>query len=252
MSNPTIAGSVQESEDHRQPHQSAPHQTDGYPVERPEIRDIDGLVEFLREIDQLKSIERRSWLMDGSRRENSAEHSWHIALMALILAPYANQPVNVDRVVRMLLIHDLVEIYAGDTFAYDRTGRSEAAQREEEAARQLFAMLPETSREELLALWQEFEARETPEARFAKAMDRFMPLLHNYFTQGTTWREYDVSLEQVLDLNRCINESSSTLWAYVQTLLSRAVDAGYLADKSPTPAQSADAITHSVLPNRGV
>lgn len=193
-----------------------------------QLESIEGLVTFLREIDRLKSVERRSWLMDGSRRENSAEHSWHIALMALVLAPYANEPVDIDRVVRMLLIHDLVEIDAGDTFAYDRTSRRAAALREDEAARRLFALLPPKTEADMLALWQEFETQQTPEARFAKAMDRIMPVLHNYFTEGATWREYNISLEQVLDLNRPINEGSTALWAYVRHLLGKAVDAGYL------------------------
>ena len=200
---------------------------------------LHNLVEFLREIDQLKSVERRSLIMDGSRRENSAEHSWHVALMALLLAPYANEPIDVNRVIRMLLIHDLVEIDAGDTFAYDLVGRQNAAEREDAAARRLFGMLPTASQTEMLALWHEFEARATPEARFAKAMDRFLPVLHNYHTAGATWREHGVSLEQVLDLNACIDEGASDVWTYVQALLGNAQAAGYLhaAVDLPSPAR---------------
>lgn len=189
---------------------------------------LERTVEFLREIDQLKHVERRSLLMDKSRRENSAEHSWHVALTALVLAEFANEPLQVDRVVRMLLIHDLVEIDAGDTFAYDRTGRHEVAAAEDAAARRLFGLLPPQSRQQMLELWQEFEAQATPEARFAKAIDRVMPVLHNYFTQGATWREHDVSLEQVLELNRCIDDGSSVLWHYIQALLADANRAGHL------------------------
>jgi putative hydrolases of HD superfamily len=190
---------------------------------------IERVVGFLREVDQLKSVERRSFLMDRSRRENSAEHSWHIAMMAMVLAPYANEPVDVDRVIRMLLMHDLVEIGAGDIFAYDRAERLSAKVREAAAAQRLFGLLPPAQQEEFLALWEEFEAQATPEARFARSMDRFMPLLHNYYTEGATWQEYGISLDQVMDLNRCIADGSTVLWDYVCALLDRAVAAGYLA-----------------------
>lgn len=194
---------------------------------------LAGLIQFLREIDRLKTVERRSWLMDGSRRENSAEHSWHIALAALVLAPYAETPVQVDRVVRMLLIHDLVEIEAGDTFAYDRTGRKAVAELEEVAARRMFGLLPVESAAEMLALWHEFEAQSTPEAKFAKAMDRLLPVLHNFYTQGATWREYDISYEQVFELNAGIEQGSSRLWEFVQELLGQAVAKGYLYHRDP-------------------
>lgn len=223
---------------------ASPNQTPAHsPAPEPQTT-LHQLVEFLREIDQLKSVERRSLIMDSSRRENSAEHSWHVALMALILAPYANEPIDINRVIRMLLIHDLVEIDAGDTFAYDVVGRQDAAGREDAAARRLFGMLPAASQAEMLALWREFEARTTPEARFAKAMDRFMPLLHNYFTGGATWREHGVSLEQVLDLNACIDDGASVVWTYVQTLLQSAQAEGYLHAAADLPGASHGAPPH--------
>lgn len=206
-------------------------------------RDLEKLVEFLREVDQLKSVERRSLLMDSSRHENSAEHSWHVALMAMVLAPYANEPIDTDHVVRMLLIHDLVEIYAGDTFAYDRAGRKEAAVRERAAAQRLFGLLPAPAQSQMWALWQEFESLSTPESRFAKALDRFMPVLHNYFTQGATWREHNVTLAQVLDLNQIIDQGSTRLWTYVQALLADAAQRGYLheGEVPPTADNGAEA-----------
>ena len=140
--------------------------------------------DFLNEADRLKSVLRATTLVDGSRPENSGEHSWHLALYALVLADQAGPGVDINRVIRMLLIHDLVEIDAGDTYCYDAQGRLDQEERELRAAERIFAMLPEPQAAELRGLWDEFETRETPEARFAHAMDRFQAFLHNYVTEG--------------------------------------------------------------------
>jgi putative hydrolase of HD superfamily len=186
-------------------------------------------IDFLCEVDKLKQVLRRSTLMDGSRRENSAEHSWHIALAALLLAPHANTPVDVCRVIKMLLIHDIVEIDAGDTFAYDLVNRLDQPEREARAAQRLFGLLPEEQAQELHALWDEFEAHATPEARFAHAVDRLLPVLHNYATGGGTWQVHQVDRGRVVKRVGCIEQGSAALWAYVTALLDDAVRQGYLA-----------------------
>jgi putative hydrolase of HD superfamily len=186
-------------------------------------------MEFIVEIDKMKSIYRRSYLIDRSRHENDAEHSWHIATMALFLSEYANErDIDLMRVVKMLLIHDLVEIDAGDTFAYDAEGHKTKAEREEQAARRLFVLLPKEQGEESYRLWREFEEEATPEAKFAVAMDRLHPMLLNYFTQGAGWKENGVSSEQVLAYNRKIAEGSERLWQFAQNLIRDAVAKGYL------------------------
>jgi putative hydrolase of HD superfamily len=167
---------------------------------------------FLREIDQLKTVVRQSPLLDRSRRENSAEHSWHLAMYACILHEYAAGGVDVARVIRMLLLHDIVEVEAGDTPMHGGGAAAEQAEREERAAQHLFGMVPQPQGGELLALWREFEAAQSEDARFAKALDRFQPLLVNVFTGGGTWNENGVSLEQVrarCGCGRCARSGSS-------------------------------------------
>jgi len=183
---------------------------------------------FIEELDRLKGVLRRTQLIDGSRRENSAEHSWHLALMALLLAEYADERVDVARVVALLLVHDVVEIDAGDTFAYDDPAVSGQAARERRAAERVFGLLPPDQAAVMRDLWDEFEARQTPEARFAVALDRLQPMLHNYRAEGGTWRTYGVALEQVLDRAQPIAEASATLWAYTRDLLERSHAAGYV------------------------
>lgn len=184
---------------------------------------------FLTEIDKLKQVRRRSFLMDGSRRENSAEHSWHLGVMALVLAEYANdRNLDLGKVLQMVAIHDLVEIYAGDTFCYDADATARQKEREREAAQRLFSLLPEDQAARLRALWEEFEAQQTPEAAFANALDRLHPVLHNYCTQGVSWREHHVKREQVLDRNRHIARGALPLWELVQSLVNDAVQRGYL------------------------
>jgi len=187
-------------------------------------------VEFLVEIDKLKGIFRRTWLIDQSRLENDAEHSWHVALLAVLLLEHAaGGDLDVLRVVKMLLIHDLVEIDAGDTYVYDEVGRLDQPQREREAADRIFNMLPGDQAVEFRGLWDEFEARATPEARYAAALDRLQPFLHNYFTQGKAWQEHGVTSDRVLLRTRPIADGAPALWPYVEDLVRDAVEKGYLA-----------------------
>ena len=186
-------------------------------------------IAFLLELDKLKSVLRRTYLVHDPRHENSAEHSWHLGVMALVLAEHANAPVNVLHVLKMLLVHDVVEIDAGDTYIYDVAGNESKAAREQDAARRIFGLLPGDQQAELTALWEEFEARETPEARFAAALDRLMPMLHNYHTQGRAWQEHGITSDQVLARNGHMADGSAALWEYAEAMIKEAVGKGYLA-----------------------
>ena len=207
----------------------------GSPDAHLQPQDLSKQIDFILEIDRLKSVLRRTSLLDGSRRENTAEHSWQIALMAVLLAEYADPQVDINRVVMMLLVHDLVEIDAGDTFIYDEQARATQADRERRAADRIFGLLPQGQGQRLRALWQEFETRESPEARFASAIDRLQPLLTNYFTQGDTWKESGVIQEQVIARNQLIGLSSPQLWAYAQELIKDAVRQGFLRPANTDP-----------------
>ncbi len=184
---------------------------------------------FIQEIDKIKGILRQTVILDGSRRENDAEHSWHLATMAMILEEHANEAVNLTRVIKMVLIHDLVEIDAGDTFAYDEVGAVDKTERERKAADRIFALLPEDQATEIDALWTEFEARDTPESRYAAALDRFQPLMHNYLTEGIAWTKYGIRKAQVIARNQHIAEGSSALWEYAKVMIDESVARGYLA-----------------------
>ena len=187
-------------------------------------------IEFILEADKLKHTLRRTILMDKSRRENSAEHSWHIALTVLVLSEYAaEKTIDVFRVVRMLLIHDLVEIDADDTYCYDDQKRQDQGQREEIAADRIFNILPEDQACAFRNLWDEFEARETAESRLANSLDRLQPFLLNYFTQGQSWQEHDVQSSQVISRMQPVEDGSPYLWSYVKALLDDAVKKGYLS-----------------------
>jgi putative hydrolase of HD superfamily len=188
---------------------------------------------FILEADRLKGVLRRSVLTDGSRRENDAEHSWHLALMAVVLAEYAPPGLDLARVLQMLVVHDLVEIDAGDSFVYDEAAQATKAEREAAAAERIFGLLPAGQGGRLAMLWEEFEARQTPEARFAAAMDRLEPLLLNFQTAGATWRPNGIRREQVVARNRVIADGSPTLWAFVERLIDEAVARGYLEDGHP-------------------
>jgi putative hydrolase of HD superfamily len=168
--------------------------------------------------------------MDGSRQENSAEHSWHIALIVLVLSEYADED-NLDllQVIKLLLAHDLVEIDAGDTYCYDEIGGQDQKERETRAADRIFNILPEDQAKSFRALWDEYEEKKTPESLFANALDRFQPLLHNYFTQGHSWRRHGIQKKQVLSRMQPVDEGSSFLWDYVAGLIDDAVEKGFLA-----------------------
>jgi len=176
-------------------------------------------IEFILEIDRLKEVYRQSHILHADRHENSAEHSWHLAIAALLLAEYANQPVDTSRVIRMALVHDLVEIDAGDTFIYDTAGNLEKAAKEEKAAERIFGLLPSDQRDAWRGLWKELEQRETVEAKFANALDRLLPVLHNYFTNGRSWKEHGITQQQALEKNAVIAEGSETIWILVETLI---------------------------------
>jgi putative hydrolase of HD superfamily len=185
-------------------------------------------VRFLLEVDKLKNVERRTYLLEGNRHENSAEHSWHLGVMALLMAEYANEPVDLGHVLGMLLVHDLVEIDAGDTFCYDAEGAKDRAEREQRAADRIFNLLPPDQASRLMELWREFEARESAEARFAAALDRLMPLFHNFYGKGSSWQEHGIRADQVRERNRHAREGSEFLWSHAESLITRAVEEGYL------------------------
>lgn len=187
-------------------------------------------LQFVLEIDKLKQVTRQTILLDRSRQENSAEHSWHIAIMALLFAEYAKEKeIDLLRVLKMLLIHDVVEIDAGDTYCYDDEGNRDKAEREEKAAHRLFQLLPPDQAREFRALWEEFETRHTPDACFAAALDRFQPLLHNYHTEGESWQKNRVGKHQVIARNQPIAEGAPALWDYAARLIQDAVQQGYLS-----------------------
>ena len=187
-------------------------------------------VEFLLEVDRLKGIGRQSYVLGGERKENSAEHSWHVALMAVVLAEHAPETIELVRVVRMLLVHDLVEIDAGDAYFYDEAANEAKPELERAAAERIFGLLPADQATDLRAAWEEFEVCATPEARFAKSMDRLMPLLHNHYTQGRSWLEHGVSREQVV--TRFLGDMEHASPAFYQlavSLIDDAVAKGWLA-----------------------
>jgi putative hydrolase of HD superfamily len=195
---------------------------------------LERQLQFILEIDKLKLILRQTLLTDGSRRENSAEHSWHLAMMAILLAEYAPTQIDVLRVIKMLLVHDLVEIDAGDTFCYDVQSNENKAMREAEAANRLFGLLPEDQAVELRNLWEEFEAQETGEARFATALDRLQPFLHNQHTKGGTWQIHGITREQVQRRMQPIEEGAPLIWPFVQKVIEDCVEAGYLRANTET------------------
>lgn len=183
---------------------------------------------FLLEADRLKGVVRRNLVSDGSRRENTAEHSWHLALFAMALSEWATEPVEVWRVVQMLLLHDLVEIEAGDTPLYDAEAALSQADREARGADRIFGLLPDDQAQAFRAVWEEFEAAATPTARFAKALDRLQPVLLNHVVGGGTWTEYDVDKTRARALTGKIALGSSVLWAAAEAVFADAVAMGWL------------------------
>lgn len=201
---------------------------DRNPLPGPMAARLRAQLEFLIEVDRLKTVLRQSPLAAADRRENDAEHSWHLALMVPLLAEYADEPIDVGHAMKLVVLHDLVEIYAGDTPLYDEVGRLDQREREVAAADRLFAMLPADQAAEFRALWDEFEDRRTPEARFAKAMDRLEPLLLNWMANGGTWQTPGVVADDVLARKAIIKDASTPLWTFAQQLIDEATQHGWL------------------------
>lgn len=186
-------------------------------------------IEFIREIDKLKYIFRKTKLINSDRPENDAEHSWHLAMMAIVLAGHANEPIDLEKVMKMVLIHDIVEIDSGDVFAYDTTKSHDNFDEELKAARRIFGILPEEQAEEFINLWIEFEEMKTPESKFARALDRLEPLLQNASNNGGTWREFDVKYDKVIEKKKAIKDGSEELWKFAKQLIDESVEKGILS-----------------------
>ena len=188
-------------------------------------------IAFCRELDKAKKILRRTSVIGHERRENDAEHAWHMAVMAVLLQEYANEEINLAKALRMILIHDVVEIDAGDTYAYDPNAKQTQKEREKKAADRLFRLLPEDQGQEMRALWEEFEAGETPEAAYARTIDNFQPMLLNDANEGIDWRENKVAASQVLARNKRTAIGSETIWEYMRTIIDRRVADGSLKNE---------------------
>ncbi len=190
---------------------------------------LERQIQFIIETDKLKEVVRQTLCTQSRRHENSAEHSWHFALMIIVLAEHANEPIDVLRVLKMVLIHDLVEIDAGDTYAYDTKNMADQHEREARAAERIFGLLPADQAAEFRAIWDEFEARTTPEAKFAAACDRFHPMLLNCLTGGETWKKHGVTHDKVVARNQHARDGSVPLWRYAEQMLAEAKTKGSFA-----------------------
>ncbi len=200
-------------------------------------RRLDQQIHFLLELDKLKNVLRQTYLIAAERRENSAEHSWHLAVAAMILADYANAPVDQLRVLKLLLIHDIIEIDAGDTYCFDDSNAVTKEQRERQAADRLFQLLPTDQAQEIHRLWDEFAAGQTPESQFAIALDRLLPLLHNLYTEGQVWKAKHITSDRELARSAPIRDGSEALWDLACAVIAEAVARGYL---EPSPAANAE------------
>ena len=187
-------------------------------------------LDFILEVDKVKNIVRQTYLSDGKRKENDAEHSWHLALMAVLLKEYSNEEVKLERVSPMVLSHDLVEIDAGDTYAFDEVGKMTQSSREREAADRIFGMLPDDQGQRFRLLWEEFEAYETPEARFAHMLDNCQPMFLNDATNGRSWEEHHVKKSQIYSRNSKTGEGSEIIWKYMQGIVEKHISLGHIID----------------------
>jgi putative hydrolases of HD superfamily len=185
-------------------------------------------ISFIKEIDKLKYIQRKTKLFHSDRHENDAEHSWHLAMMAIVLAEHSNKPIDILKVLKMVLIHDIVEIDAGDTFIYDSTKNHSNTEEELLAAKRIFGLLPAEQAEEFIGIWEEFEEGNTDEAKFAKSMDRLEPLLQNTSNNGGTWAEFNVSYEKVYEKKKVIKNGSKSIWDFAKKLLDESLEKGIL------------------------
>lgn len=188
-------------------------------------------ISFMLELDKMKNLYRQTYVLHENRKENDAEHSWHIAILAFMLAEYSNEPVDVLRVVKMTLLHDVVEIDAGDTYCYDKEGYKSKAEREENAARRIFGLLPEDQQQEYYTLWREFEDGTSPEARFAAVLDRIQPLLLNYTKGGISWKEHGIFKDQVMERNRQCSDASKVLGDVIMSIINDAEEQGMLRSR---------------------
>lgn len=191
---------------------------------------LEKQMEFILEVDKVKKIVRQTYLSDASRKENDAEHSWHLALMAVLLKEYSNEEVDLAKVIPMVLIHDLVEIDAGDTYAYDEAGAKTKRERETKAADRIFGLLPSDQGTWLRELWEEFEAYETAEAKFAHVLDNAQPLLLNDASNGRSWAEHGVHKSQIYKRNEHTSEGSREIWEYMKKLVDKHIQLGYVID----------------------
>lgn len=189
---------------------------------------ISNQIKFAITIDEMKNIFRRNLLADGSRRENDAEHSWHLAMLAMLLEEYSAEKIDIERVLKIALIHDLIEVYAGDTFAYDVKGNEDKHEREIQAAEKLFGMLDPVQGGEIRELWDEFEAMETAESKYANAIDRIQPLILNYLTDGHTWKMGDVTSDKIYKRMDIIRTATPELWHIVEGIINTSIKAGIL------------------------
>lgn len=187
-------------------------------------------LDFIMEIDKLKNVYRQSYVSDGSRHEEDADHSWHLALMCLLLSEYANEDIDVLRTMSMVLIHDIIEIDAGDTYAYDEVGNVTKRKREEKAADRIFNILPQDQAKYLRELWEEFEEGKTNEARFAITLDKVQPLMLNDATNGRAWQEHGVRLSQIMERNKTTSNGSEVLWKYSKMLIDKNVEKGKIVE----------------------
>ena len=195
------------------------------------MNDFQKQIAFIMELDKIKKIGRQTYLADGIRKENDAEHSWHLALMAFVLADYAKEEIDVLKTMKMVLLHDVVEIDAGDTYAYDTEGNKTKRAREIKAADRIFGLLPKEQAAEYRALWDEFEAMETAEAKFANTLDKVQPLLLNDASGGRPWMEHGVKKSQVMERNAHTKEGSDELWAYAKGLIEKKAAEGKLLEE---------------------
>ena len=192
---------------------------------------LEQQIQFLVEIDKVKNIFRQTYLTDGKRKENDAEHSWHIALMAFVLKEYVKEPIDVMKVMLMVLIHDLVEIDAGDTYAYDSVGALDKREREEKAAERIFGLLPKDQGSYFRELWEEFEAYETADAKYAHLLDNFQPILLNDASGGKSWAEHGVKKSQIYKRNEKVEETSDAVWQKIQAIVQKNIDLGNVKEE---------------------
>jgi putative hydrolase of HD superfamily len=185
-------------------------------------------IDFILETDKLKKIYRKTYLADGTRFENDAEHSWHLALMAILLSEYSNRNVDILKVIKMVIIHDIIEIDAGDAYCYDEAANEGKAEREMDAAKRIFALLPDDQHNEFMDLWLEFEENKSAEANFANALDRFQPVNLNYASGGVSWQENSITSSQVINRNLPIEKGSERLWEYTKKIIDSALQKNYI------------------------